>query len=530
MVRTGMMRAFGTALKQIAQKSQGRIAPAFGGGLVVALLLQSSTATAMIVSSFSGQGVMSVSTALIAILGADVGTAIAVIVASQKLTLVSPILLAVGIFGFIAVADDKKRNMFRALAGLGMVLLALDTIGDAAQVMSSAPDFRIFVGLLESNPSLLFIAAIVITYLAHSSLAIVLLGSGLVASGLIQVEGGVMIVLGANVGGGLLPVVASWHSTANARIPVLANLMIRSSVVIALVPVIGLAISYSSIVIPEAAIPYTLHLVVNILVAVVGIIFAHPILNLLGQFVPKPTGGNGVLAPKHLDPTAIKSPTLALAYAKREALHMAEIAQKMLALSMVVLRDNDEAARRRVVAMDDDVDTLYSAIKLYVVDILQQNLTETESQQAMDLLGFTTNIEHVGDILDGSLMDLASKKIEKQIQFSPDGLKEITSIHAAVNSNFDMAINTFVSSDSDLAKTLYSAKEELRFMEQRSIVTHLNRISAGVPSTLGTSSLHLDVIRDLKRVNSHLTSIAHPILDASGQVLKRHWKPQKALH
>lgn len=171
--------------------------------------------------------------------------------------------------------------------------------------------------------------------------------------------------------------------------------------------------------------------------------------------------------------------------------------------------------------MDNSVDTLYSAIKLYIAKTLQGKLTEQESQHALDLLGFTTNMEHIGDIIDGSLMELAGRKIEQQSHFSDEGLAEISAIHEAVNNNFETAINAFISGDYDLARLLYESKAEVQKIESDSVSMHLQRIGVGMPDSLGTSSLHLDILRDYKRVNSHLTATAYPILIASGEVPSR---------
>ena len=220
----------------------------------------------------------------------------------------------------------------------------------------------------------------------------------------------------------------------------------------------------------------------------------------------------------------MSSPATALACAKREALTMADLTQTMVRSAMPALMENDDDLRRKVVAMDDNVDLLFNAIKLYIAQILQGELTEKESQRAMDVLSFTANMEHIGDIVDGSLMELAGKKSSLQIQFSNEGLKEISALHEAVSASFDLAVNTFISEDVELAILLHDKKMEVRKIERNSVSTHLERIGSGLTESLVTSSLHIDVLRDLKRINSHLSAIAYPVLKASGAVPKVKWK------
>lgn len=262
MVRTGVMRAYGTELKRLASRAEGRIIPAFLSGLVVAALLQSSTATAMIVASFAGHGIVSTATAFLTMLGADIGTAIAVLIASQKITILAPILLIIGVFGYLSTENTKRRNLFRAFSGLGMILLALSMIGRTAAELSTFDGFAIIVQIFESQPPLLVLFAILLTYFAHSSLAIVLLSIGFVTSGFLSIHSGLYLVLGANLGGALLPVVANWNAKLEARIPVTANLLIRAIGVLAVYPFVGYAIeAYGvNVALSQSLLPALFHL------------------------------------------------------------------------------------------------------------------------------------------------------------------------------------------------------------------------------------------------------------------------------
>ena len=546
MVRTGVMRAYGTSLKRLAQQAEGRILPSFASGLLIAALLQSSTATALIAATFSGQGVISVVASFITILGADVGTAVAVVLASQKIGTISPLLLFVGIFGFLSFSRSKPKNIFRAIAGLGMILLALSMISGTAKNLATFDDFITVVRLLETQSVFLLIFALGLTYLAHSSLAVVLLSMGFVTSGLVGIEGGLVLVLGANLGSGLLPVLSNWNAHRDARIPVVANLLIRGAAVLLVLPFTAAIVQHGAVIISGVLTPIfsqygiatseffsarfspaAFHLGLNVIVAVVGIIFARPLIAIVESMLPASVTEEDSSKPKHLDFNNMSSPAVCLACAKRETLNMANIVQKMLSSSLPVLRDNDHELLKNIMHMDDSVDGLYVEIKLYIAQVLQSELTQEESQRALDLLSFTTNMEHIGDIVDGGLMTLAKKKVTEQIQFSEEGLAEISKLHEMVTNNFELAINTYVSEDSELAHQLYETKADVRKLESRSVETHLQRIGVGVPASLVTSALHVDVLRDLKRINSHISTVAYPILIAAGEVPRTRWKWDK---
>ncbi|MFK8036406.1 MAG: Na/Pi cotransporter family protein [Hyphomicrobiales bacterium] len=524
MVRTGMMRAYGAQLKRLARKNEGRIIPMLGSGFLFAILIQSSTATAIIAASFAGQNILTIGSAFIVILGADIGTAVAVVIASQKITIVSPILLSVGIFGFLSTEKNKARNLFRAISGLGLILLALSMVSRIGTGLAGLEGFNTILQLFTSQPILMLLFGVALTYLAHSSLAIVLLAVGFVQSGLLPIEAGIYLVLGANIGSGLLPVITNWNATRNARIPVTANLLVRSLGVAFLFPFVGQLTAAYGNQFPSVATPALFHLSLNIGVVLIGLLISPLILKLSSSLISSDAENDGIIEPKHLDEEAFSSPGQALANAKREALNMADITQKMMRHSLPILVEGDDDLRKEVVEMDDDVDRLFYAIKIYIATVMREELSEEETQRAMDLLSFTANMEHIGDIVDGSLMELAAKKINLGAQFSKQGLEEIVALHEAVSATFELAINTFVSEDGDLARMLYDAKASIRKLESKSVTTHLQRIGTGVSDSIETSSLHLDVIRDLKRINSHLTSIAYPVLKASGEVLKIKWK------
>ena len=524
MVRTGVMRSYGTNIKRFARRSEGKIIPAFLSGLIVAALLQSSTAAVLISASFAGQSLIGVGTAFITMLGADIGTSVAVLIASQKFTTLAPFLLAVGIFGFIASKENKRQNVFRAIGGLGLILLALILISATAGQLAELREFKSLLEVFKNQPVFFVILALVLTYLSYSSLAIVLLSVSFLATGVIGINESLYLVLGANLGSGMLPLISSWKSSELEKNPIIANLLVRSLCIILFYPFVSLFSNFSIAYISFELVPAIYHLTLNLFVAIIGIIFSKHFLNLsLGLFSEDK---NEDQLNKHniLEADDFSMPAVSLANAKREALRMAEVSQNMVVSSLAVFKDDNEVLRDEIIKNEDTVDEFYDAIKLYIARILQEELSPAESQQALNILNFTTNMEHIGDIVNNSLMELSGRKIAKHIHFSKEGFSEIISIHEEVCANYDLAINTFVSNDCELARVLYEKKQELHKLEKRSVSKHLQRLGKGVADSLETSSMHIDVVRDYKRVNSLLSSIAYPILFASGEMLETRLK------
>ena len=524
MVRTGVMRSYGTNIKRFARRSEGKIIPAFLSGLIVAALLQSSTAAVLISASFAGQSLIGVGTAFITMLGADIGTSVAVLIASQKFTTLAPFLLAVGIFGFISSKENKRQNVFRAIGGLGLILLALILISVTAGQLAELREFKSLLEVFKNQPVFFVILALVLTYLSYSSLAIVLLSVSFLATGVIGINESLYLVLGANLGSGMLPLISSWKSSELEKNPIIANLLVRSLSIILFYPFVSVFSNFSLAYISFELVPAIYHLTLNLFVAIIGIIFSKQFLTLSLSLFSENKNEDQLNKHNILEADDFSMPAVSLANAKREALRMAEVSQNMVVSSLAVFKDDNEALRDEIIKKEDTVDEFYDGIKLYIARILQEELSPLESQQALNILNFTTNMEHIGDIVNNSLMELSGRKIAKHIHFSKEGFGEIISIHEEVCANYDLAINTFVSNDCELARVLYEKKQELHKLEKRSVSKHLQRIGKGVADSLETSSMHIDVVRDYKRVNSLLSSIAYPILFASGEMLETRLK------
>ena len=207
---------------------------------------------------------------------------------------------------------------------------------------------------------------------------------------------------------------------------------------------------------------------------------------------------------------------------------MGDIVGKMLRESLEVFRNDDRKLLREVEQADNAVDDLHEAIKLYLTEVSREALDQRDQKRSIDVITFTTNLEHVGDIIDKNLMELAQKKIKNKLRFSDEGFAEIERMHQRLTANLDLALNVFISGEVSMARKLLEEKVGFRELERDASESHLGRLRSGRLESLETSSLHLDVLRDLKRINSHLTSVAYPILDAAGELHHTRLKPEPA--
>lgn len=519
MVRTGLTRAFGATLRRaIAACSRNRVT-AFAGGLAITGVLQSSTATALLLSSFAGRGLIPLSIALAVMLGADVGTTIAAQVLSFDLGWVSPFAIGAGVIAFLSSEQEKSRHLGRVAIGLGLMLLSLKLLAAATGPLREAPAFMAALGGLQDEYVIAVILATLLTWFVHSSLSVVLLIMSFAAVGLVEPKLALALVIGANIGGALAPYMAQAGADVEARRVPLGNLITRSIVGIAILPFLGPILEGMTWLEPSTArLAVNFHTMFNIATAILFLPLIDVVAWLCRKLLPARPIADDPARPRHLDPNVLDSPAEALGCALRETLNLGDRVGNMLRQTMDVFERSDPKAVKAIEAADDAVDRLHEAIKLYLIQVSRNELGEEDGKRYVEILSFTMNLEHVGDIVDKNLMELAAKKIRNRYAFSPEGMAELRVFHARVLENLGLALNVFTTRDIALARRLVAEKTAMREAEARAADSHFARLREGRPESIETSSIHMDVIRDLKRINGHLTTVAYPILEAAGEL------------
>ncbi|HEY0885019.1 MAG TPA: Na/Pi cotransporter family protein [Ramlibacter sp.] len=517
LVRTGILRVFGANLRSVIAQSVGNRWTATVAGLGVTALVQSSTATALIVSAFVGQGLITLPLALAVMLGADVGTSLMAVVFSFDLSWLSPLFIFVGVVLYLSRQADAVGRFGRILIGIGLMLLALRLVGDSTAIMTRSPAVKALLGSVTSDLLLEITVGAFISLLAYSSLAIVLLVATMAASGLVPLEPALGLVLGANLGSGLLAVLTTAKSAIEVRQVPLGNFVFKAIGVLVAAPFAGLWLREVRPYVHEASTVVVLfHLSFNVLVAILFIGFTQVVAHWVTLWLPKPDKTMVAGRPHHLDPSALDTPSLAISCAAREALHQADVVETMLRGMLPVIRNNDLRLAEELRKLDDHVDELYSAIKYYLTKISREALGEEESRRWTDIISFTINMEQIGDIIERILIDIEDKKIRKGRSFSDAGMAEICELHARLIDNLRLGMSVFLNGTVRDAQKLLEEKARFRDLERAYASTHLNRLTGNTMQSIETSSLHLDLISDLKRINSHICSIAYPILDSAG--------------
>jgi phosphate:Na+ symporter len=518
MVQTGIMRAFGSELRLALSKALRNRFAAFGAGVALTAVLQSSTATGLMTASFAAEGVVALVPALAIMLGANVGTTLIVQVLSFNVTAAAPVLFIIGLIAFRGGARTRIKDLGRVSIGLGLMLLALHILIDSLAPAESAPAAKALFQAITGDPVLCIVIAAVLTWAAHSSVAIVLLIMSLAFSNFVTAQAALALVLGANLGSAINPVFEGAHrgDPASYRVPV-GNLINRLVGIVLLVPILPLVAKELTALQPDMSkMTAQFHIAFNVALAVLFIGLLDPLAWLLTKLLPGRAQADDPSAPRYLEESALDTPSLALADAARETLRMGDVVEVMLRQVMTALMTGNRALVGEVSRMDNTVDRLNEAIKLYVTKLTRGSLDDREGKRAMEIISFAINLEHIGDIIDKNLSELAAKKIKRGIEFSPEGAAELAAFHKSIIGSLKVAFGIFMSGDVGEARKLIAEKTQVRNAELAAAERHIERLREGLPASIETTSLHLDVLRDLKRIHSHICSVAYPVLDAAG--------------
>ena len=514
-IKRAVLRGYGAQVQSgIAKGTKNRIY-AFFSGIAVTMCLQSSTATALLASSFVGRGIMTVTAGLAVMIGADVGTSLMTQILSFDMRWLAPLLLSSGIILHLIYDDGShKRFLARIIMGLGFILTALAIIRTAAEPLAASETLPLILQPLVAEPILAILISAFLTYLMHSGMSAVLLFATFAGSGVLPLNLALTFVIGANVGVALIPMVAVMRDVPQAvQIP-LGNIIMRMTVGIACLfslPYINAYLLESGWSTQQNVI--FAHIGYNVILAILFLPFINNLASLCARLSPAlRKDQEDQLAPKYLDKKALSSPQAALSCAMRETLHLSEIFEDMLQRTYPALAENDDDLIDSIVKQDQAIDNIYAAVKDYIIRLTREELDDKEADKAMTIMNFATNIEHCGDIVEGSLMDIAQKKMRARDQFSEEGLEEIKSIHDKVSKNLKLAQSIFLSNDPELAKQLLDYKKGLKLAENESAANHYKRLQKGLPATMATTGMHMDVIRDLRRINTYITSVAYHAL------------------
>ena len=515
-LRKGSERLFGAKLRRILQDATKGKVRSLLAGFLVSILTPSSTAVALLSVEAINAGYVTSQQVLAVMLGANIGFTVTVQLLAFKFYIYNAIFIAVGVPLFLFGRRQTPKGAGQALLGIGFLLLSIQIISAAVAPLKDSLEVRDLMRLLESHPVWIVFFALLLKVMLQSATATIGIAIALCQKDVqvLPLSAAVAVVIGANIGIGVTALMAGFARTDTRRMAV-GNLLFKLAGAAVCIPLLSWMIEILRPLSPygETQLIANAHTFFNVALAVVFVPLVPVIGRFLERMIPAKEAVGEIFGPRYLDRTSLESPALALGQATREILHMADHVRMMLRDAHVAFKSNDEALCETVQQEDDKVDLLNNEIKSYITRLSEQSLNTEESRREIALLSFANELESAGDIIDKNLIELAKKKISLRVAFSKDGWVELEQFFQKVLENFEIAISAFASQDRILAAQLLRHKHHISEWERDLRNRHFRRLHAGLVESFETSAIHLDVLTNLKRINSHLTAVAYPILE-----------------
>jgi len=515
-VRTGILRVYGSHLRHVIGRNMSKRPLAFVAGILVTAMVQSSNATAMLVTSFVGQGLMTLTPALAVMLGADVGTALMARVLTFDLSWLSPLLIFLGVIFFLSRKQTRAGQLGRVGIGLGLIILALQLIVEAAAPITHAQGVKVMFASLTGDILLDALVGALFAMVSYSSLAAVLLTATLAGADVISLPVAIGLVIGANIGSGVLAFLGTSMQNAAGRQVALGSLLYKLIGLLLIIPALtplahwldGLEYSPQEIVIG-------FHLLYNTVRCLLLLPSVGPMARVCAWLLPERPEVNGKAKPRHLDPAALDTPSLALSNAVRETLRIGDLIDSMLDAMLNVLNGKQTAVAIEIRRLCDDVEVLCSAVKLYLAQMPREDLGEQDSRRWAEIIELAVNLKLAADLIEQMLRKVQRQKTSQRRSFSEDGLEELAGLHRQLIDNLRLGLTVFLGADPQTARQLLREKRRFRAQERRLAHAHVSRLQRGVVQSLETSSLHLELIADMKRLNSLFCGSAYAVLETA---------------
>ncbi len=511
-----LKKVAGDSMKQIlARLTNSRIMGLITGAFVTAIIQSSSVTTVMLVG-FVTAGLMSLSQAIGVILGADIGTTITAQIVAFKVTKYALLLVAVG-FGFIFVGKgDRTKQYGHLIMGLGLIFFGMGIMSDGMKPLRS---YEPFIELMQnvSNPLVGILVATLFTSLIQSSSATMGVVIAMALQGLISLEAGIALALGANIGTCATAGLAAIGKPREAVRVAVAHVTFKVLGVILIFPFIPELAHLVREISPAAAVGMAgmeklaaetprqianAHTIFNVGLAATFLPFASQFARLCEWLVPdRPLEEEEALVPvTYLDEALIATPSLAMERVRLEIGHMGEYVNEMLTKSIPMLLAGDREQVKEISHIDDKVDFLYKEIVAYLGKIGSRELTTTQARELSSLLSAVNDLESIGDIIETDAVDMAEQCFSQDVQISAATQNVLGGLHTTIAGSVERALHSVAKSDAEAAEGVIAMKGAVQSQVESAEKHQAQRLLADAPNRIATYSVEMEMIEKLKRI------------------------------
>ncbi|KPI46879.1 Na/Pi cotransporter family protein [Clostridioides difficile] len=512
----GLQKSAGTKLKKIIKLLTSNLFMGVLVGTGVTAVIQSSSATTVMVVGFVNAGIMTLKQAIGVIMGANIGTTVTAQLVSFDLTGMAPVALGIGIILYLFGNKPRIKNIAEILIGFGILFTGMDFMKMAVEPLRDYQGFTDLLVTFGRYPLLGLLLGFGITAIIQSSSASMGMLVALAAEGLVPLSAALPILYGQNIGTCVTSLLSSIGANKNARRAAMMHLIfnVLGTVIFLLLlnkPVVSLVTSWDpNNVAREIANTHTLFNIISVLILLP---FTNLIIKLAIKLVPDKEGDideDEAKTIKYIDDRMIETPSIALANTIKEALRMGEKAKESLNASMEALVEHSTEKIDKTYRRERLINDLQKAILNYLLKLSKAPLDD-DSREVVDTLFNTVNdIERIGDHAK-NIAELSQVAIDSNISFSEEGQSELDVMYNKVVSAYTYALESMRTDNVDLACKVIKIEEQVDIMEKSCRANHMYRLNNNLCS-IENGVIYLDVISNLERISDHAVNIAQQVI------------------
>jgi len=474
---------------------------------------------AVFTSSLAAIGAVPVADGLLLLLGADAGSAVVAALLTLNLKALWPILMFGGylLHSIYSSSDSPLKQFGRILLGLAMILIALTFMSQVSSALAASDLIKTIISSLGDELLIAVLLFAILTWLAHSSIAILLFWASLVHAGITSDPALIVAaVLGINLGNTIPPIIMTWNQAAPARRIVFGHGAFKLSGVILGFIFLRLIDGLYDVIPGEPSFRVViLHILFNLSLIVIFSGVVKPVGKVLERFFIEPAKPADDLGPKYIpaktagdDGKAELFPVTALS---REVLRILGTIQNMLEITLDMLISGNSGQSQEIVRMEGKVNALFRAVRTYAVDLTRKGISDADQRKVTALLRYTASLENAGDVICKTMIGIPEAMKKEGKQFSDEGKDELNTLFRYLIGNTQLAAEVIMAWHQETGRFLVQRKRDFKIMCRDSSKQHINRLSQGVSNAMESSSAHLDLISDMRWINTQVSSIGYDV-------------------
>lgn len=510
----GFERAFGARLTRVLAGLRGARLRAFAAGALSTSLVQSAGAVVAMIISFTEAAPLPLSQSLAIVIGADLGSIVTVQILSFRIYEYVFFVISAGGVLYLWSRKGSFRAVGQGILGFGILLLALKLLAEVASEIGDVTSLRLLMEDLSHAPIVAFLWGVFLSAVFQSGTAVLIILIAFTQQGALPREAVLPLVLGANVGGSSVAMLAASGLGTEGKRIAWGHMLMKTAGALLFLPVLPYARDLLSMVSPGSSrIVADAHAMFNLALAVLFAPLVSRVAALLVRIIPAPDTTPSPGTPLYLDRRNLPVAGAALGQVAREIVRIADRIQDMLDMAMEAVRTGGEGLPERIAGADDDVDRLTREIKVFLSELGEEALDREQTRRAVAYIAIVTDLENIGDFIDKTLGEHLRKMAERNLRFSQDGAKELLDLMGEVKTMYGEVVSAFVARDGKAAGIVIDRKKEVSRMERELRIEHIRRLQKGTLESLETSAAHLDIVSSWKAIASHCASIAYKILE-----------------